>query len=139
MIDKALLTGAFEKMGPERVTEMLRAFGPEGQWDSYCKCALGFAAGFGHKTDNERWDAMRAARFEHSVPFLAACIGISEAEAFTIEHIHMCGAWSPATPENRFRAGEFVALANEWLENRPASVHAATRATAVGACRFGRG
>jgi len=100
---------------------MLRAFGPEGVWDSYCKCALGFAAGFGHKTDSERWDAMRAEGFEcggtdRAMRFLAARVGITEAEAINIEHIHMAGTWSRATPENRQDARMLVALANEYAE-----------------------
>lgn len=123
MINKALLTGAFEKMGPERVQMMLGAFGPRGEWDNYCRCALGFAAGYDHKTERELW---RDCGTLNTQKFLAQKIGISIQEADAIEEIHI------GFPRlNVATISHFVALANEWLENRPASLHAATRETAV--------
>lgn len=120
MIDKALLTGAFEKMGPERVERMLLAFGLGGDVLSYCRCALGFAAGY----DNDNGERLnRDASVLGFLPYLAHRLGITDFEAEIIENAHF--------DRRNARGRQFCALANEWLENRPASLRDDTRETAV--------
>jgi len=130
MIDKALLTGAFEKMGPERVQRMLGAFGRNrgARRLSYCTCALGTAAGYSIKDETNLYQRSLGRDIRKR---LAGELGITESESVAIENCHFYGGES---------AKLLVALANEWLENRPASLRATSReTTGVGACRFGRG
>src|SRR5216110_1957151 len=103
-IDKALLTGAFEKMGPERVTKMLRAFERNRltRRMNYCTCALGTAAGYTIKDELALYGTPGDIRDR-----LAAELGITGSEAGAIEHCHFYG---------REPGRRLVALAREWLE-----------------------
>src|SRR5882672_4116200 len=128
MIDKALLTGAFEKMGPERVERMLLAFGPDGETLSYCRCALGYAAGFERNTDGDLIAAIRQTDFSLSeaMEFLAHRLSITNEEADAIEDAHITRERDGV---GKREAHEFLAPATEWLENRPASPNRASRET----------
>lgn len=103
MIDKALLTGAFEKMGPDAVQRGL----------------------LGHHFNEER-------PFERC--FLAMAFGAPGELATIVESCKIGAPWvmglTPTEFSNVWRAVDmnhdaFWALANEWLENRPASMRPA--------------
>src|SRR5437762_312271 len=98
MIDKALLTGAFEKMGPDAVERGLRLHRlVEG--DVFHACFLARAYGKCGEMNRE---------FERQ-PEGWRPMGLTD-EEFTY-------VWETKDDHPR----EFRALANEWLENRPAS------------------
>lgn len=122
-IDKELLTDAFERMGPERVERMLVAFGPKGDSMSYCRCALGFAAGWNLARTHELTSAVRASPSHDFLDFLAAQLGITVEQAVAIEDAHL--------GRNMAGGSDFPALAGEWLEQNRVVLAGAASAGAV--------
>lgn len=111
MIDKALLTGAFEKMGPNAVERGLREHKMNGVGDIWRRCFLARAYGPEGLMESELIAAKWSTQY--------TAWGMTPDEFSTVwRTVDMCH-------------DEFFALANEWLENRPASIRVASRETVV--------
>ncbi|SRR6266550_49661 len=112
-INKELLTEAFEKLGPERVAAGLTGHRIEPLMNSFYACFL--ACAFGRPGE-----LLAYINGPHTEGLSApAMMGLTGVE---FEHIWM---------NVDMCHDEFWALANEWLENRPASPRARTQETAV--------
>ncbi|HWP38976.1 MAG TPA: hypothetical protein VNL18_15625 [Gemmatimonadales bacterium] len=102
MIDKLLVTSAFQKLGPERVEQGLRASGTLGWYDCFLACAYG---GYGELFQDSLSIAQHPEPGSRDMQLACAlAFGLSDAET-----------WAVVAAFDLARA-ELRALAEEWLE-----------------------